>query len=542
MSRAAPEPARPSATPPKEAGSQPLEGRGRSWIPVVLVLGGILVAALIYRWTASNDPLPGPPAASASGPSTVEGRCVAVSPADGFVVGTESNLKAPAEPQAPDLDNDSEPDRDDLLAPFAVVLGRATAFADGFALGMLGEAKEGSSAFVVTLSADGTTGKSIKLLRSRADLDPPAVAAVPGQSTVFAAALEPNASGRAIRMARLNGDEIAWGAEIAEGNDESLALDLAVNARRGVVTWDALDGHQSVVHVAGFAVDDFGKLTSTRRATTKEQDADSPRVVATDKGFFLVYLVHGGEIQRDTRSSAAPAGSARPAASSAPEAPSAKPRTTPKPSASAKPKKPHREEDDDAVEIDETKGGESISNSWIEAVPLDESGAQSSDAIRVTPEGVTVISFDVAAGPNGTLLVAYRDDDAPMGGAGGIIRMANVHPGGIGATYESDEPLPSDGVPALLSGWLGVPTLAGSDMLARLGSDGMPAEALVREGSLGRGEPIAAAGDRMLLTEPLGAAMRLRVVACKPTVAPPESGAPRGSADPAPGPSAEPAP
>lgn len=488
----------------------------------MLVLGGILVVALIYRWTASNDPLPAPPSPSAA-VLTAEGRCVAISSPEGFVVGTEANLPAP-EPQAPDLDNDTQPDRDDLLSPFAVVLGRATAFADGFALGMLGEAKEGSSAFVVTLSADGATGKTVKLLRSRADLDPPAVAAAPGDGSVFAATLEPNASGRAIRMARVRGEEIAWGAEIPEGNDESLAVDLAVNARRGVVVWDALDGEQSVIHIAGFALDDFGKLTSSRTATTKAQDADSPRVVATDKGFFLVYLVHGGEIQRDNRSPAV--ASAQPTV--IPEAPSAKPKSSSKPTTSKPKKKPV--EEDDSVDIDETKGGESISDSWIEAVPLDETGAQSSDAIRVTPQGVTVISFDVAPGPNGTLLVAYRDDDAPMGGAGGIIRMANVHPGGIGATYESDEPLPSDGVPALLTGWLGVPTLAGSDMLARLGADGMPAEALVREGSLGRGEPIAAIGDRMLLTEPMGAAMRLRVVECRPTPTPAPSASPEPSA------------
>lgn len=132
-----------------------------------------------------------------------------------------------------------------------------------------------------------------------------------------------------------------------------------------------------------------------------------------------------------------------------------------------------------------------------------------------------MIAFDMAPGPDGSLVVVYRDDDAPTGGGGGIVRMVNLRAGGLGASYESEDPLPSDGVPSVLGGWLAVPTLAGPDLLARLGKDGLPAELLAREPSLGRGEPIAATGSRLLLAEPQGAAMGFRVVECSEQGSPP---------------------
>ncbi|NUP13308.1 MAG: hypothetical protein HOW73_45295 [Polyangiaceae bacterium] len=487
--------------------------RGSSWLLGALFGAAVLGAALLYRNCAAPEGATAPsaaaPSASDAVPSTI-GRCKAVTQGSGFVVGKTSSKEA-AEPQAPELDTDDQPDRDDLLAPFAVVIGRAAPYAGGYALGALGESDGGSAAFVVTIAPDGSTGQSRKLFRSRSDLDPPVVAAAPDDGGLFVAALEPNASGRAIRLVHLKGDGFTWGAEIQEGRDESLALDIAVTKKRGVVAWDATEDDRSFVHVAGFPLEKVGQLDSTRRATAKELDADSPRVVATDNGFYLAYLVHGDQAKRENVAERGPA-EPKPDTERNPE-PSAKPSKT-------KPKK-SKKAADSGEEIDETRGGEAVSTSYIEVMPLDETGAQSSDTLRVTPEGVTVVSFDIAPGPNGSLVVAYRDDDAPTGGGGGIIRMVNLRAGGLGAHYESTDPLPSDGVPSILGGWIGIPTLAGADLLSKLDKDGMPAEPLGREPSLGRGEPIAASGNQLLVAEPQGAAMAFRVVECSEAPAAP---------------------
>ncbi len=481
--------------------------RSSALLYAALAGAGVLGAAALYRCSAGPEQATVAPSASTSATLVASGRCKPVIDAPMFSIGAPSP-KPGAEPVAPDLDTEVEPDRDDLLAPFAVVIGRATPTPTGFAFGALGESEGGSAAFLVTLGADGTGGAAKKIFRSRADLDPPVVAAAPGDGGLFVAALEPNASGRAIRLVRFSGDDVTWGAEIDEGRDESLAIDLAVTERRGVVVWDAADDDRSIVHVAGFTLDKVGEVVSRRPATAKELDADSPRVVAAERGFYLAYLVHGAQSRRELVGRRTPDGGDKPAPTATSSAPKPK-------------KKPKKQDEPEPEEVDESRGGEAISASWIEVVPLDETGAQSSEALRVTPEGVTVIAFDMAPGPDGSLVVVYRDDDAPTGGGGGIVRMVNLRAGGLGASYESEDPLPSDGVPSVLGGWLAVPTLAGPDLLARLGKDGLPAELLSREPSLGRGEPIAATGSRLLLAEPQGAAMGFRVVECSEQGSPP---------------------
>lgn len=478
----------------------------------MLVLGAVAAGVLVYR--CSSDPAP-PQDASASASSSSDvplapPRCVRVDTGSGFVIGTRKGdaRDGPAEPQAPEVET-AQPDRDDLLAPFAVIVGRAGVTKSGYALGVLGDSEAGSEAFLVTMGADGQAGTSLKLLRSRPDLDPPVVAAREDSDDVYVATLEPNASSRAIRMARVRGGQIEWGAEIPEDNDGSLAIDMAITSRRGVVAWDTMDDDEKgYVHVASFALDSFGTITSTRVATTKALDADTPRVVATDKGFYLAYLVHGEQLNRERVAKSDEQGEPpRPTSASA----------SPK---STKPKKKPQATDRAPGDVDESRGGESISISWIEVVPLDETGAQSGEPLRATPEGVTVQSFDMAAS-DGALIIAYRDDDSPTGGGGGLIRMVSLRPGGLGASYESPDPLPSDGIPTVLPGWIAIPVLAGPDYIGRLGRDGMPSEPLTREVSLGIGEPIAARGTRLLVTEPEGAAMRFRVVECGDAPPPP---------------------
>jgi hypothetical protein len=314
-----------------------------------------------------------------------------------------------------------------------------------------------------------------------------------------------------VRLGKLNGDAVTKGAEIPEGRDESLAVDVASTDGRGVVVWDAVEEDRSAVLLAGFSTDDLSSISHSRRVTQKELDADSPRVVAHPGGFFLAYLVHGGETRREAvtrRGSTAP--------------------NDPVDDDSPK-KKPKKKPDSD--EADEELGGEAIGTVWVEVMPLDKTGAQASDPIRVSPTASTVAAFDVGLAPDGALVVAYRDDDSPTGGvAGGPLEITRITLGGAIERHRASEE-PVEGVPGVLDGWFALATLKGPDVLAKMGPTGLPVEALAVEPSLERGEPIAAAGDRLLLAEPRGRAMRFYTTRCEGRPSPTEP-APSASAVP----------
>jgi len=189
--------------------------------------------------------------------------------------------------------------------------------------------------------------------------------------------------------------------------------------------------------------------------------------------------------------------------------------------APAKPKKTPKTKREPG-EADESRGGEAVAYRWLEVLLLDEAGAPSGDALRLTPDDGHVISFDVAAAADGGLVVAYRDEDSPTGAGGGVVKALRIGPGGgVAESFQSDDGTASDGAPTLLPGWMAIPVLRGSALLGRLGSGGVPAEPLMVEPSLGRGDPIGASGDRLLLAVPAGKAMRVRVVTCGERAAPP---------------------
>ncbi len=472
---------------------------------VAALLALIVGAAALFRELTAPPEGPAPPSSSAQAAADAGPTCVELAPGKSYRIGPEAPPKPGVRPDAPDADPSAEVDRDDLLSPFAIVLGRATAHPNGFAVGVQGEAEGGTLASLVLVGPDGSSGSVVALSRSRGDLDPPVVAAAGAGFVV--ALIEPNAAGRAVRLARVDDGKVTWGAELQEGRDESLALDVSVVDGRGAVAWDALDADRSYVAVAGFSSDAVGAASAPLRVTGKDVDAEAPRLAARAGGFYLVYLAHGLEKRRESARPREP-GTAAPEASAAP---------------------PREGKGRAEGDVDETRGGESVTATWLEVVLLDGSATPTGDALRVTPEEGHVVSFDVAPAPDGGLLVAYREEDSPTGAGGGAVRMLRVAPGGgVAESHAGADDAPSDGAPTLLPGWVAVPTLRGADLLARLGPTGMPKETIDVERSLGRGEPIAARGDTLLLAEPEGKAMRVRVVTCGER----RAGAPSASAAP----------
>ncbi len=276
---------------------------------------------------------------------------------------------------------------------------------------------------------------------------------------------------------------MTWGAELSQGRDESMAIDLAASGERALVAWDETAGDAAQIAVSSFRIADLGTATAARTVTAKGTEAESPRLVPRPGGFWLAYLARGGVVRKPAR-----------------------------------PKEAIDTVDDD--EVDEESGGERIEASWIEVLPLDELGAATGGAARVTPREGTVLGFDLAPGADGGAVVAWRDDVSPTGGGGGTVRAAYVGPGGVGEARPLVDEDVDDGVPELLgfgggTGWIAVSSLKGAHALARVDDRATALGPVSVEPSLGQGEPVAAVGDRLLLATPEGRAVRFRVVACR---------------------------
>jgi hypothetical protein len=477
--------------PPTErgAGAEAEEPRGSGLLGVlagVVVLGAVVVLYRVLVPADETTPSDAPSASASVAIAVPAPRCVELAPEQSFVVGeapARSSGVAPSGDPTPGM-APLEPNADAELAPFAVVLGRAVAHEGGYAVGALRDGEGGTIASLVVLDAKAERGSVVRLARSRGDVEPPVV--VPQAGGFFVATVEPSGTGRAIRVGRVDGEKVRWGAELPERRDDSLAFDLAVGAARGLVVWDEADDDAAYVAISSFRLDDLGNATAPRRITGKKVDADAPRVVPRAGGFWLAYLVHGEEKRRERAGDRGP-GDLR----------------------------------DEGV--DEARGGEAVATTWIEVLPLDENGAKSGDPLRVSERDGHVMDFDVRGDAEGRLLVAWRDEDAPTGGGGGAVRLVRVSPGGPEPGKVVAEEGATDGVPGLLDGWITVPTLRGSSLLARLGADGFASEGLEPEPSLGRLEPIAARGSELLVARPDGRAMRLSIVRCgERAPAPPE--------------------
>jgi hypothetical protein len=394
---------------------------------------------------------------------------------------------APAVEAGPPDEPAEEPEDD--LAPFAVEIGRGALFDGGFAAGARRDAEGSAVAMVATLGLDGRDGKLIRLGRSRGDLDPPVVTGAGG--AVLAALLEPNASGRAIKIAKVVGSDVTWGIELAEGRDESLALDIAASGPRALVVWDDVshDDKRSSVMLASFDVATMRSVTSVRPVSSPKVDADTPRLIVRPGGYWLGYIARAEEAKRP-----------------APPAPDKAQDKAPKAG-----RAPHREADDSA-------SGETITNAWVEVMPLDDNGAPTATPRAVTPRDGHALAFDIELGEGGAALIAWRDDDIPTGGVGGRLSSALVRPGGnVEAHILAEESLGA-GVPDLLPGWIVVSGGSGVTRIASITPKGEITGPLDPEPSLGTGEPLASSSDRILLARPAGKAMRLSVVRCSAAI------------------------
>ncbi len=367
------------------------------------------------------------------------------------------------------------------LDPFAVELGRAVGLAGGgFAVGVKrvvkGANKSAAAATEAAVALLGPTlasNRLVRLGRSRADMPAPVLAG--GAEGWVAALLEPNAAGLSLRLVRDEAGKLVWGGDWPQGRDESLAHDIAV-AKTGVAVWDEVDdeGQRSGVMLAVFDVHTLKERRPPILVSGEKVDADVPRVLSRPGGFWLAYVA------RDVLSM---------------------------------PDKP----DDVALgrsPKQERFAAEKIDPSWIELIPLDETGKPSGTAQAITARGGHVLAFDLERGKDGGAIVAWRDDDKPSGAGGGRVHVSLVSVSGAAQSQLVAEQDVGSGVPNLLSGWIALPDARGRARLAPLGADGVLRGMLVREPLLGVGQALAAAADQVLIARPAGKAVSLSLIRC----------------------------
>jgi hypothetical protein len=117
---------------------------------------------------------------------------------------------------------------------------------------------------------------------------------------------------------------------------------------------------------------------------------------------------------------------------------------------------------------------------YVTLAPFDEAGKPAGAPTVVTPKDGHVMGFDLAGARDGGALVAWRDDRASPGTAGGTVRLALVRSGGsidwhvvadddVGAGAPS---LVVDAPPSAQHGWLTLANEADALRVVALDGDG----------------------------------------------------------------------
>ena len=441
----------------------PKESAVGRWLGVLAVIG--LVAFFMIR--APTDPPPlgegGAGGEAPIGEPPPRPRCKAA----------EGTFRVGDGPDASEGAGDAGGAEPERFAPFSVEIGRGARTASGWVVGIKRDVKTddgvGTFAEVVVLDDGASKGRVVRLGRTRGDLDAPLVVAARGGWV--AAMLEPNASGLSTRLVRTDGEGLHWGAEIEQGRDESLAHDLAIGERVGVVTWDDVvgDGERAVVMVATVATESLEGGERAVAVSGDDVDAELPRLVRRPGGFWLAYVARS------------------------------------------------RSDDGEPRDPRATEGrfaAERIVPSWIELLPLDEDGNAQGEPRPVTARTGHVLAFDMGVGRDGGVVIALRDDDTPSGAQGGTVTAMFVGASGVG----QEQPITSEevgaGVPNLVGGFVTLPDGLGHVLAAPIAPDAELGGELRREDAFGIGPVLAADGDRLLVARPSGKAADFAVVTC----------------------------
>jgi hypothetical protein len=309
-----------------------------------------------------------------------------------------------------------------------VDVGDGIATGDGrYAVGLVHHTAAGRTAAVVLLDGSAAGARVVDLGRTLGDAPPPQVAACEGRVLAAAlrmpdrpaaaapaqapptAAAEPKADPASRQDLALyavdSADPAQPVASIPQHRDDSLAFDLACAAGGGLIVWDEVvaatprDVARGVIRAAPLHTSPAVRADPVLDVSPPDSDAEMPRVVAGDHGFFVLWIARRDEAAGDAAA--------------------------------------------DPASIEVT--GEARSHGWLEMVAVDGSGHAAGAVRRLTPASGHVSVFDVEAhveDGKSALLAVVRDDGESVDGAGGTLWRVRVHDGWVDPAVE----LPTDGL------------------------------------------------------------------------------------------------
>jgi len=384
------------------------------------------------------------------------------------------------------------PEDEEVDLPFAVELGSAIFHNGGFAVAALRASKVGNEAVVALLPPGLSGGQVLELGPVHGDVSPPRLSSNAGELILVAP--DADASGQSLRLGSISGSQgarIRWGASVHDGDDESQAFEVAVSGKQGILVWDDWQKSENhgVVKLARFSSSDVGVLSPPEGVSKSGADAEAPRVVAAQHGFWLAFIVNedsaGSVKDHSKRTARGQAGSAA-------------------------------AEDD--IESERTLRA---SLRAIELVRLDKSGAIQGEAQRITPPGARVTQFDLASDHQGAAYLAWRAGASSLASEGGEVGVLVVSPDGTQNRLPLGEIESGSGVPQLFfddatpsSGVLAVAKPGDDTELLSL-SVGQPSQPLTLIGSAASAMPVAFAGKQLLLVRALGRGLQLTSALCR---------------------------
>lgn len=345
--------------------------------------------------------------------------------------------------------------------PFAAGVGQGVAFEDGFLVGASFQRAKETVLGVVFMGNDGKSAHVVELGNARGDALAPRVAAR-GKDRVVAV-VEPSKEGRAIRLARVEGKSVQFGATLHEKRGESLALDLALGSERGLLAWDEDGDHGGRILVSSFDPSTASSASPPRAVTSPTTDAESPQLIPRPGGFYLAYIARKG---------------------------------------------------DDAQPKEDRYVTEAVGFRAIELLLLDEKGTPEGPALAVTPPSGHVVAFDLLAKDDGAIAFVWREDDGPSGSGGGKVMHALVTGEGVGEAVVVEEERVGGGVPSMKGRWLTITDTADTTRLAPLSPSFTLLGPLEAEVAIENGAVLAAKDDVLLIGKPRGRAIRLSAVRC----------------------------
>ena len=443
-----------------------------------------------------------PPAPAASGSSSAEAtlakgpRC-RTTPVRTFSIGE----RAPTQPRG-DAGGDEDDDQE-LALPFAVEIGSALPTPGGFAIAGLRSTAGGSGAFIAFYDVPSGAGRMVELGRTYGGADPPRLAA--HGARLVAVVPDSDASSGRLRLASIGAGAsppgVTWGGEISASRDESAAFSVELGESRGVVVWDEFDKkhRRGIIRASSFDAANIATLTEPRTISPETRDAEAPRLQPRPGGFWLAF----------TARPSAPPDKRLPVAKTAPGASARSPA-------------------DAGMDESVLRVGQR----GIDVVPLDANGSPTAEPRSVTLPRAHVMAFDIGAGADGALLLAWRDDDTAPGAESGAVYLAKVMPDGAITRSVIEDDQGGAGVPSLIVDrqrpvragahplWLALASVSDATRLGALSPAGELLDTLGSDPLLSNAEPLALRDGRLLLGRPRGLAVELNLIDCTPGAAP----------------------